>query len=134
MYNKIIDYVCEMVEDFEPIELVNHEEFLAYNIIENKLYVPDFMEEDKDFDNFMIHYLKEEFDLEITEEELNIFYVLHELGHKETRDSINYDRYEEEINKLDINDYIGYRKVLAEYLADNWAVCFIKTFGIEKLK
>lgn len=133
MYNKIVNYVAEMVEDFEMMEIVEHEEYLAYNLFEDKLYVPKTMEEDKEFDEFMLNYLKEEFGLELKEEQLNIFYILHELGHKETRDSIDYDRYEDEINKIDIKDYLSYRKVFAEYLADHWAVCFIEAFGIEKL-
>ncbi len=133
MYKNIMNYVCEMVEGFEAIEIIENQEFLAYNIIDNKLYVPETAEEDEEFDNFMINYLKEEFGLELNKEELQIFYVLHELGHKETREKVDYDRYMDEIEVIDSRDYLRYRKVFAEYLADNWAACFIEAFGIENL-
>jgi hypothetical protein len=32
MYKNIMNYVCEMVEDFEAIEIVENFECLAYNI------------------------------------------------------------------------------------------------------
>ena len=133
MYKNIMNYVCEMVEDFEAIEIIENFECLAYNIIDGKLYVPETIEEDEEFDNFMIGYLKEWFDLELNKEELQIFYVLHEIGHHETRNLVDYEAYMDEIETIDINDYLKYRLVTAELYADNWAVCFIEAFGIENL-
>lgn len=132
-YNAIINYVNEMIEGFENFEIVENEEQFAYNMKEDKLYVNNEKHDDKEFNTFMINYLKEEFGLEISEEKLYIFYTLHELGHRETIEEVNYDRYFEEVERLDANDYLGYRKIFAEYLADNWAVCFINTFGIDNL-
>lgn len=132
-YNAIINYVNEMIEGFENFEIVENEEHFAYNMIEDKLYINNEKHDDKEFNTFMINYLKEEFGLEIAEEKLYIFYTLHELGHRETIDKVNYDRYIEEVERLDGNDYLGYRKIFAEYLADNWAACFIDAFGIDNL-
>jgi len=132
-YNAIINYVNEMIEGFENFEIVENEEHFAYNMVEDKLYVNNEKNKDKEFNTFMINYLKEEFGLEIAEEKLYIFYTLHELGHRETIEKVNYDRYIEEVERLDGNDYLGYRKIFAEYLADNWAACFIDTFGIDNL-
>jgi hypothetical protein len=132
MYNKIMNYVAEMVEDFETIEVIYNDEYFGYNTWENKIYVTE-LETDEDFDNFMINYLKEEFNIEITKEQLPIFNMLHEIGHKETRDKIDYDTYVNEISIISPDDYLRYRQVFAEYLADNWAACFIEAFGIENL-
>lgn len=133
MYKKIMNYVCEMVEGFEAIEIVEHQEFLAYNIIDNTLYVPETIEEDEEFDNFMIDYLKEWFNLELNKEELKIFYVLHEIGHYATREDVDYDKYMDEVETIDGRDYLRYRLIFAERMADMWAACFIEAFGIENL-
>ena len=133
MYNKIMNYVCEMVEDFEAMEIVENYECLAYNILDGKLYVPETIEEDEEFDNFMINYLKEWFDLELNKDELKIFYVLHEIGHYATKDNVDYDRYMDEVETIDGRDYLKYRLIFAERMADNWAACFIDAFGIESL-
>ena len=132
MYNKIMNHVVEMVEDFETVEVIYNDEYFGYNSWENKIYVTE-LEVDEDFDNFMINYLKEEFNIEITKEQLPIFNMLHEIGHKETIDKIDYDTYINEISVISPDDYLRYRQVFAEYLADNWAACFIEAFGIENL-
>ena len=133
MYKNIMNYVCEMVEDFESIEIVENFEYLAYNINDSKLYVPEVEEEDEEFDNFMIDYLKEWFDLELTKEELKIFYVLHEIGHHETRQYVDYNAYMDEVETIDNRDYLRYRLITAERYADTWAAQFIEAFGIESL-
>ena len=132
MYNKIMNYVVEMVEDFETVEVIYNDEYFGYNLWENKIYVTE-LEADEDFDNFMINYIKEEFNIEISKEQLPIFNMLHEIGHKETKDKIDYDTYINEISTISPDEYLRYRQVLAEYLADNWAACFIEAFGIENL-
>ena len=133
MYKNIMNYVCEMVEDFEVIEIVENFECLAYNINDSKLYVPESIEEDEEFDNFMISYLKEWFDLELSKEELKIFYVLHEIGHHETRDLVDYDAYMDEVETIDNRDFLRYRLITAERYADMWATQFIEAFGIENI-
>ena len=133
MYKNIMNYVCEMVEDFEAIEIVENFECIAYNINDGKLYIPEVEEEDEEFDKFMIDYLKKWFDLELTKEELKIFYVLHEIGHHETRQYVDYNAYMDEVETIDNRDYLRYRLISAERYADNWAAQFIEAFGIESL-
>ncbi len=128
MYNKIINYVEETLVDygFGKIEVIE-DDVLAYNCMTNTLHIC-YKKEDDEFEEFMVEYLKEEFDLEISKDKLYTFYILHELGHKETIDKVDVDRYYDEVERIDKHDYLSYRKIFAEYLADNWAVQFIKTF------
>lgn len=77
---------------------------------------------------FMIGYLKEEFDLKITANELLIYAVLHEIGHYKTKLLIDPDKYKKEINELPEDDFMAYRSHFVEYVADDWAVSFINKY------
>ena len=46
---------------------------------------------------------------------------------------VDYDAYMDEVETIDNRDYLRYRLIFAERMADNWAACFIDAFGIESL-
>lgn len=78
---------------------------------------------------FLEKYLDETFDLKIPYEKMYIFSVLHELGHLITFSSINEEQYWKEINEEN-EDFLKHRQVYGEYIADKWAIEYIKNNNI----
>ena len=78
---------------------------------------------------FLEKYLDETFDLKIPYEKMYIFSVLHELGHLITFPSINEEQYWKEINEEN-EDFFKHRQVYGEYIADKWAIEYIKNNNI----
>lgn len=132
-YNEIMDFIVKSLEGiegfehFKRIDLIENEEHFAYNYIDGKIHVNE-NKDDKDFAEFMVNYLKEQFGLEITEDKLYIFNFIHEVGHSQTIDNVNTTRYYDEVKGISADDYLSYRQIHAEYMADLWAAQFIEAF------
>lgn len=78
------------------------------------------------WEEFMVGYLKETFDLELTIEQMDLFSVLHEVGHHVNRECFDAELYNAQTAELDEYDFLAYRQSDDEYLADSFAVTFIK--------
>ena len=78
---------------------------------------------------FLEKYLDETFDLKIPYEKMYIFSVLHELGHLITFSSIDEEQYWKEIKQED-EDFLAHRQIYGEYVADKWAIDYIKNNNI----
>ena len=78
---------------------------------------------------FLEKYLDETFDLKIPYKKMYIFSVLHELGHLITFPSINEKQYWKEISEEN-EDFLKHRQVYGEYIADKWAIEYIKNNNI----
>ena len=125
--------ICRKVKQINPeiqgLRLVQDYGF-AYYYNEKAIAIPKTKdEEDYDWENWMLEYLKETFDLKITtEDEMDIFSILHEIGHHMNRDSYDaelYNRLYDEVDDDD-DDYLAYRQIPDEYKADKWAAEFMK--------
>ena len=104
----------------------------GYDADDNAIYITDEKDElDIAWDVFMLEYLKDEFDLDLRgrgDNVMEMFSLLHEIGHFKTMWMFDYDEYERESDKLDDDDFMSYRRLYGEYLADDWAVTFIRKY------
>ena len=104
----------------------------GYDADDNAIYITDEKDElDIAWDVFMLEYLKDEFDLDLRgrgDNVMEMFSLLHEIGHSKTMWMFDYDEYERESDKLDDDDFMSYRRLYGEYLADDWAVTFIRKY------
>ena len=124
--------LCKKVKQINPeiqgFRLAMQDYGFAYYYNEKAVVIPQIKdEEDYDWENWMYEYLKETFDLILTtEKEMDIFSVLHEIGHHMNRDSYNTELYNRLYDEVDDDDYLAYRQIPDEYKADKWAVEFMK--------
>ena len=124
IYN-VIHYVESKVKEFNEYRIIECNLF-AYEPEDKIIYITK--EEDElelEGNAFLETYLKDEFDITIPQDKMFIFSVLHEIGHFMTFATINMNDYWTEIKKLEEDDFLSYRKIKAEYIADKWAVEFI---------
>ena len=130
----MIDYlfrIAYFVEQYEElntkIEVAN---LFGYDDTDGVIYITDEKDElDVAWDVFMLEYLKNEFDLDLRgkgEYVMELYSLLHEIGHSKTIEWFDYDEYEKEADKLPDEDFLAYRQLYGEYIADDWAVTFIK--------
>ena len=92
--------------------------------------------EDIIWEEYMIGYIKEEFDYDITIEEMDIFSMLHEIGHAETLYTFTPEQvtqYVKDVDAIDTDDFYSYRQLDVEYTADKWAIDYMRLHG-EDLK
>jgi hypothetical protein len=121
----VIHYVESKVKEFNGYRIIECNLF-AYEPEEKIIYVAkeeDDLEEEGNA--FLENYLKDEFNITIPKDKMFIFSVLHEIGHFMTLKAIDMDDYWNEIKKLEGDDFLSYRKIKAEYIADKWAINFI---------
>jgi hypothetical protein len=121
----VIHYVESKVKEFNGYRIIECNLF-AYEPEEKIIYVAkeeDDLEEEGNA--FLENYLKNEFNITIPKDKMFIFSVLHEIGHFMTLKAIDMDDYWNEIKKLEGDDFLSYRKIKAEYIADKWAINFI---------
>ena len=125
VYN-VIHYVESKVKEFNGYQIIECNLF-AYEPEDKIIYITKEEDElDEEGNAFLETYLKDEFDIIIPQDKMFIFSVLHEIGHFMTLKTTDMDDYWNEIKKLKGDDFLSYRKIRAEYIADKWAVEFIK--------
>ncbi len=81
--------------------------------------------EDELWEEWMVEYLKDEFDFEIKKEHMEIFSLLHEVGHHVVGDVCTPEEYHMLTNQIDEGDLYEYRQIPDEYQADKFAVKFL---------
>ena len=96
---------------------LNHEHIIGVAL--NK--TPDEIEWNK----WMIGYIKDTFDYDVALEHMEIFSLLHELGHHVNGDICTDEEYSLLVQELD-DDRYGYRQIPDEKLADTFAIDFMK--------
>jgi len=69
--------------------------------------------------------LKDKFNIDIPRDKMFIFSLLHEIGHFMTYDNIDQAQYLKDLKNVEDDDFLTYRQVYGEYVADVWAVDFI---------
>ena len=74
---------------------------------------------------FLEGYLKDKFNIYIPQEKMFIFSLLHEIGHFMTYDNIDQEQYGKDLRNVEDDDFLAYRQVYGEYIADAWAIDFI---------
>ena len=124
VYN-VIHYVESKVEEFNGYRIIECNLF-AYEPEDKIIYITKEEDEyDEEGNAFLETYLKDEFNITIPQDKMFIFSVLHEIGHFMTLRTIDMDDYWKEIKLLEDDDFLSYRKIKAEYIADKWAIEFI---------
>ena len=124
VYN-VIHYVESKVEEFNGYRIIECNLF-AYEPEDKIIYITKEEDEyDEEGNAFLETYLKDEFNITIPQDKMFIFSVLHEIGHFMTLRKVDMDDYWEEIRQLKDDDFLSYRKIKAEYIADKWAIEFI---------
>lgn len=102
---------------------------------EDWIYIPDYKaigvaeytnEEEIEWQKWMITYIKETFDYEITLEHMDIFSLFHELGHHVIGDICTPEEYRMLVQEIDDDDNYGYRQIPDEKAADTFAIEFLK--------
>ena len=134
MYSKLsmMHKIIETVRDefnLGNIEIIECDMF-ACEPIEKVLYITD--EEDEieiEGNEFLEKYLQDKFNIKIPRDKMYVFSVLHELGHIITFPTIDREAYWEEIRKEKDMDFLAHRQVYGEYVADVWAINYIKNNG-----
>lgn len=126
---RIAAFVEQKVGIDVDIEVAN---LFAYDDTDEVIYITDEKDElDVAWDVFILEYLKDEFYLDIKgkgEYICEMYSLLHEIGHSKTMHLFDFDEYEREADKLPDEDFLAYRKLYGEYLADDWAVSFINKY------
>jgi hypothetical protein len=123
--HKIIDRVC-IEYNLGEIEVIECSMF-ACEPIDKVLYITDEEDEiEKEGNDFLEGYLYDKFKIKIPRDKMYIFSVLHELGHIITFPNIDEEAYWREASKEDDLDFLGHRQIYGEYVADEWAVNYIK--------
>lgn len=122
--------IVEVKYNLGKIEIIECDMF-ACEPKEKILYIAKDDEDEIEIEGnkFLEKYLNETFDLKIPYEKMYIFSVLHELGHLITFPSINEEQYWKEINEEN-EDFLKHRQVYGEYIADKWAIEYIKNNNI----
>lgn len=122
--------IVEVKYNLGKIEIIECDMF-ACEPKEKILYIAKDDEDEIEIEGnkFLEKYLDETFDLKIPYEKMYIFSVLHELGHLITFPSINEEQYWKEINEEN-EDFLKHRQVYGEYIADKWAIEYIKNNNI----
>ena len=124
IYN-VIHYVESKVKEFNGYQIIECNLF-AYEPEDKIIYITKEEDEyDEEGNAFLETYLKDEFNITIPQDKMFIFSVLHEIGHFMTLRTIDMDDYWKEIKLLEDDDFLSYRKIKAEYIADKWAIEFI---------
>ena len=126
---RIASFVDSKVGIDVVIEVAN---LFGYDDTDGVIYITDEKDElDTAWDVFILEYLKDEFYLDIKgkgEYICEMYSLLHEIGHSKTIHLFDYDEYEKEENEVSEEDFLAYRKIYGEYLADDWAVSFINKY------
>jgi hypothetical protein len=78
------------------------------------------------WNKWMIGYIKETFDYDVALEHMEIFSLLHELGHHVNGDICTDEEYRMLVQELDDDDSYGYRQIPDEKMADTFAINFMK--------
>ncbi len=123
--HKIIDKV-RIEYNLGEIEVIECDMF-ACEPIEKVLYITD--EEDEieyEGNKFLEEYLYDKFGIKIPRDKMYLFSVLHELGHIITFPDIDEAVYWEEASKEEELDFLAHRQIYGEYVADVWAIEYIK--------
>lgn len=81
--------------------------------------------DDELWEEFMIDYLKDEFEFEIKKEHMEIFSLMHEVGHHVVGNVCTPEEYYMLYNQIEEDDFYGYREIPDEYQADKFAVKFL---------
>ena len=97
---------------------LNHE-----HIIGVALYEAD---DEIEWNKWMIGYVKDTFDYDIALEHMEIFSLLHELGHHVNGDICTDEEYNMLVQEIDDDDNYGYRQIPDEKAADEFAIDFMK--------
>lgn len=83
-------------------------------------------EDEKVWNKWMIGYIKETFNYDITEDQMEIFSLFHELGHHIVGDICTNEEYYMLTQEIAEDDYLSYRQIPDEYAADEFAINFLK--------
>jgi hypothetical protein len=115
-------------EEMQGLQLAMCNYGLAYSYEYKAILVPKSKDEDDyKWEDWMYSFLRDQYDLYIkTEKEMDIFSLLHEIGHHMNRKTFDSMTYKKLVDEIDEEDYMTYRELPDEQLADEWAVSFIK--------
>lgn len=136
-FTDMYKYVRNIIPELKKVRLAISDGF-GFNFEENYIAVSeekDFM--DELWEDFMTDYLKEEFDLKLNRDEIDMFSLLHEIGHQQTISQFSQRELNHHflaVDELDEEEFYEYRKLTVEYVADKWAVDFIKEHKTELLE
>ena len=86
------------------------------------------------WNKWMIGYIKDTFDYNITLDQMEIFSLFHELGHHVMGWICTDEEYNMLVQEIDDDDNYGYRQIPDEKAADEFAINFMKEHMDELLK
>jgi len=125
IFYKIINYVKSKIPELEEIEFIESDMFVYVpddKVIEYAVIMDEYEIEGN---KFLEGYLKDKFNIDIPRDKIFIFSLLHEIGHFMTYDNIDKKQYEKELRNVKDDDFLAYRQIYGEYVADKWAITFI---------
>ena len=97
-------------------------EYKAICIMEDE----DYDEDERKFESWFIGYVKENFNINLTKDTVEIFSLYHELGHHMNGWVDDPEVYRYLVNEVNESDYYDYRQIPDERRADEFAASFIK--------
>ena len=124
-FYKLIEYTKSKIPELENVKFIESDMFVYMpddKIIEYAVIIDEYEIEGN---KFLEGYLKDKFNINIPRDKMFIFSLLHEIGHFMTYDNIDQDQYSKDLRNVEDDDFLTYRQVYGEYVADVWAVDFI---------
>lgn len=97
---------------------LNHEHVIGVALEESA--------EERVWNEWMIQYVKDTFNYQLTIEQMDIFSLFHELGHHMVGDICTNEEYYMLTQEIEEGDYYSYRQIPDEYAADEFAISFLK--------
>lgn len=82
--------------------------------------------DEREWNKWMISYIEETYDYSINIDHMEIFSLMHELGHHMVGDICTNEEYYMLYQQIEDGDNYGYRQIPDEKAADDWAIDFMK--------
>lgn len=134
-FKRVFAYVKNLIPELKKTRLTVTDEF-CFNYKENYIAVmlPEYAtNDDKIWENFMLDYVDAEYNFNIQPEEMDLFSLLHEIGHQQTFYDFTPDDLVKYVDALDAipegnnpDDLFAYRQLSLEKAADEWAIEFMR--------
>ena len=87
-----------------------------------------------EWSEWMMGYIKDTFDYDITLDQMEIFNLFHELGHHMNGRICTNEEYNMLVQEIDDDDNYGYRQIPDEKAADEFSIRFLREHMDELLK
>jgi hypothetical protein len=113
--------------DLGQLRVVQTDEDWVYIPSHKAIGVAEYTPQDEiEWEEWMIGYIKDTFDYDITLDQMEIFSLFHELGHHMNGWICTNEEYNMLVQEIDDDDNYGYRQIPDEKAADEFAINFLR--------